>query len=100
MNGVEERDPPGGEKNKGKKMFYCFIFKKNKKYSTSHSIDMYGQHPGPTPTFGGRTSNAYGQAPSFGQAAPGSWNTNANTANNDDKLGHKAMKDPLLSTIK
>ena len=57
---------------------------------------MYGA-PSSQPTFGAYPS-AYGQPPSFGHAPGGNWHNTA--AENEDKLGHKVVKDPLLNLIK
>ena len=64
---------------------------------------MYGQHPSNQPTFGAYPgASGYGQPPSFGggvgMGQPSSWTPSPSY--NDDKLGHKPMKDPLLSAIK
>ncbi len=58
---------------------------------------MYGQQS-TQPTFGAYPTGAYGQPPSFGQAAPGNWQSSSMA--NEDKLGHKPVKDPLLAVIK
>ena len=57
---------------------------------------MYGQNS--QPTFGAYPTGGYGQPPSFGQAAPANWHSSDQA--NEDKHGHKPVKDPLLAVIK
>lgn len=57
---------------------------------------MYGAQSA-QPTFGAYPS-AYGPPPSFNQPPGGNWHNTA--ASNEDKLGHKVVKDPLLASIK
>lgn len=61
---------------------------------------MYGPPATAQPTFGAYpgAGGGYGQPPSFGQAPAGNWPGQAGY--NEEKLGHKAVKDPLLSAIK